>query len=254
MKHNRFNSCAIVLACIGLLDGISHAQEAYGNLVTNGGFESVSQGTDKQLGYSSGPQSYKTDAVGWTTDGYNFLFSPGVADTTGVTGAYGNLQLWGSNNGGSVVLPASSPDGGNYIAADGAFGVDPISQTVNGLVIGNEYEVSFWWAAAQQFGYNGATTEQWTVSLGDQTQSTSVYALPEHSFSGWMRETMTFTATSTSALLSFLAVGTPEGLPPFALLDGVSLQATAVPEASTPLIAGAIVCCASFRRRRNPVV
>ena len=47
-----------------------------------------------------------------------------------------------------------------------------------------------------------------------------------------MTANFTFTANSSTELLSFLAVGTPAAnLPPFALLDGVSL--TAVPEPST---------------------
>jgi hypothetical protein len=38
-------------------------------------------------------------------------------------------------------------------------------------------------------------------------------------------QTMNFTADNTSDLLSFFAVGTPNGEPPFVLLDGVSLNA-----------------------------
>lgn len=49
-----------------------------------------------------------------------------------------------------------------------------------------------------------------------------------------MHQIFTFTAQATSSVLSFLAVGTPSGVPPFALLDGVTLNAaTAVPEPAT---------------------
>ena len=44
--------------------------------------------------------------------------------------------------------------------------------------------------------------------------------------------TFTYKATSTSEVLSFFAVGTPTGVPPFVLLDGVSLNAS-VPEPET---------------------
>jgi hypothetical protein len=68
-----------------------------------------------------------------------------------------------------------------------------------------------------------------------------------------MLENLTFTANSTSELLSFLAVGTPSGnLPPFALLDGVSL--TAVPEPSNwaMMLAGfGGLGFAAVRRRRK---
>jgi hypothetical protein len=225
-------SCGIIFA----LDASAQ------NLVVNGDFEFTTNGADRQL-------SFNTDAVGWYTDGYNFIFAPGSADTTGATGQYGFLSLWGSNNGGTSEIPYSSPVGGNYIGADGAFGVSPISQTLSGLSIGNEYEVSFYWAAAQQSGFDGATTEKWEVSLGGQTISTSTYHLPNHGFSGWMQETFTFTADSVNPVLSFLAVGTPEGLPPFSLLDGVSV--VAVPEPSTWLLGSFFLCGLSLRRKRS---
>jgi hypothetical protein len=42
---------------------------------------------------------------------------------------------------------------------------------------------------------------------------------------------MWFTATDTKQTLNFMSLGTPNGLPPMAALDGVSL--TAVPEPAT---------------------
>ncbi len=49
-----------------------------------------------------------------------------------------------------------------------------------------------------------------------------------------MYQTFNFTADNTSDVLSFLAVGTPNGEPPFSLLDGVSVQAA--PEPGTLLL------------------
>ena len=57
---------------------------------------------------------------------------------------------------------------------------------------------------------------------------------------------MTFTADAVNPVLTFLSVGTPDGLPPFALLDGVSLKA--VPEPSAALL-GALGALALLRRR-----
>ena len=67
------------------------------NIVTNGGFELTTNGPNLQF-------DYLTQATGWTStnansDAYNFIFAPGAADTTGATGQFGNLQLWGPNNG-----------------------------------------------------------------------------------------------------------------------------------------------------------
>jgi hypothetical protein len=103
------------------------ASPASANLVTNGSFESTTSPGGGQLGYNG------FNATGWSTTGYNFLFPSGTADTTGVTGQYGNLKLYGPGNGYNNGLPATSPSGGNFVGADGAFGVAPITQTVSGL-------------------------------------------------------------------------------------------------------------------------
>jgi hypothetical protein len=64
-------------------------------------------------------------------------------------------------------------------------------------------------------------------------------------------QTFTFTANGASDVLSFLAQGTPGGEPPFALLDGVTLN-SATPEPGTlTLIAGAApLAAAGFVRKR----
>lgn len=216
-------------AAAGAALALGSAQTASAvNLVSNGDFESNT---------GNGQLGFNTTATAWTTSGYNFLFAPGTADTTGASGVYGGLTLWGPGNGSVNGLPATSPSGGYYVAADGAFDVGAIQQNINGLTVGSRYTVSFFWAGAQQSGFTGPTTDNWTVSLGGNSQTTSTISLPSHGFSGWMSQSFTYTATSTSEVLSFLATGTPSGVPPFALLDGVSMVA-AVPEPST-VVAGA---------------
>jgi hypothetical protein len=221
-------SALIVLSAMSLSAFAVGAKAA--NLVTNGSFESTTAGLG-QLGSN-------TNATGWSSTGYGFLFTPGSADTTGAFSPLFSafVKLWGPGTGSANGLPATSPDGGNYVALDGdatVAGASSVSQTLTGLTVGQPYAVSFYTAAAQQFGFTGTTTEGLTVGFGGATQNlditTAANPLPSKGFSGWTKETLSFTATSSSATLSFLAYGTPTGAPPFSLLDGVSV--TAVPEA-----------------------
>jgi hypothetical protein len=154
-----------------------------------------------------------------------------------VAGQYGSVALWGPGNGSANGFD-SSPGNNAFIAADGAYQAGPITQTISGLTVGDTYAVSFNWAAAQQYGYDGLNTEQWKVGLGNDYQYTTVYGNSSHGFSGWMAVTMNFTATATSEVLSFLAIGTPitPSVPPMSLLDGVTLNA--VPEPSALILMG----------------
>jgi hypothetical protein len=208
------------------------ATSARADLVINGGFETTTNG--------GGQMNVITNATGWATTGYNFIFTPGSADTTGVSSQFGtdDLLLWGPNDGSANGLPATSPAGGNFVGADGAYDAGAITQTINGLTAGNSYTVGFWWAGAQQHGFDGVTTEQWQVSFGSQTQSTAVVTNADKGFTGWEYQTLKFTADSTSDVLSFLAVGTPlsPSEPPFVLLDGVSVDAASTPEPGSILL------------------
>ena len=124
-----------------------------------------------------------------------------------------------------------SPNGGAFVGLDGDPGANgQISQTVTGLTIGDTYILKFNWGAAQLANRVGATTEMLKVSFGVDTVSTPLVANPSKGFSGWINQTFKFKALSKSQTLSFLSIGTPRGLPPVAVLDGVSLTGGGVPE------------------------
>jgi len=207
------------------------------NLVTNGDF--TTNGGNGQIGFN-------TSASGWSLTsppGYTFIYnaqggttSGTSADNSGATGQYGNVKLWGPGSGSSNGLTLS-PDGGAFIASDPAFQRSAIEQTISGLTVGKTYALSFDWAVGQQAGFTLPTDAGWDVSIGSTTFSTPDVSIPGKGFAGWFTPTHDFVATSTSELLSFAAFCNPASrgcagtVPPFALLDSVSI--TGVPEPAT---------------------
>ncbi|MEI8018865.1 MAG: PEP-CTERM sorting domain-containing protein [Schlesneria sp.] len=236
-----------------------------GNLAVNNGsftnFTGGNSGAPSQLAYSGHTGTGYTTLTDWTVTGgtYGFLMGSGSADTTGsYSPQFGNnFYLWGPGSGGGGVsngLTASSPDGGNYLALDAAssYRGGGISQSITGLTANSYYTVTFDWAGAQQHGFDGTTTEQVQVSLGSDVQSTVVLTNASHGFTGWRQQSFTFKADAATDVLNFLAIGTPDGVPPFVLLDGVSLSAAPVPEPGTlALSALGIIALVAIRSRRR---
>ena len=255
----RFAPPSLVAAAVM---GLSGSAWAGPNLLVNGGFETETGQTtaySEQLNASALNYTSGVTLDGWSNAGYNFVFVPGAgtsgttADTTGSRSAA--LKLYGPGNGYANGL-TNSPTGGNFIAADGAYQTGALSQTVNNLTVGYSYFLSFYWAAAQQTGFSGGTTEAWQVSFTDARNNVASFSTPTVStafagFSPWRLQTYTFTATTTSETLSFLAAGTPGGQPPFSLLDGVSLV---VPEPGTwSLVIAGLAAALVLCRMRRPV-
>jgi MYXO-CTERM domain-containing protein len=163
----------------------------------------------------------------------------------------------------------ADPDGaGWFINEDGdpAFPAS-ISQTIPvgtnplvDLVLGQEYALTFSWAAVQRNDESGPTTESLGVSLGTSLvtpASPSPINLPSGGFSGWFTTTFAFTYTGLGTapnVLTFLASGTPTGLPPSINLGSISLTAVPEPSSWEMLIAGfgflALVGVVARRRRQ----
>jgi hypothetical protein len=252
-------------AACALLCGFAASQAHAGvDLITNGNFNTTTGAIGSQLtatsltGWTNNPQG------GGTGVGYNFLYNAATADVTADTA----VPLWGSegaNNDGGTDAITASPYGGNFVGMDGAYEQGSLSQTLTSLTIGTKYYVSFWWAGAQQYNFTGVNTEQFAVSLLAGTtglagnancstggvQCTGIVNNASHGFTGWNFSGFTFTASAATETLSFLAIGTPSGQPPFSLLSGVSLT---VPEpASLIMLVGVGGMMLARPRRRQAV-
>jgi hypothetical protein len=261
LRHLRFK-----LSLLSTLAALAAAQANAANLVQNGDFEI--NGGPGQLG---GGISY---ATGWTSAGpaidgtavpFNFIL-----DSTADDGGYGfvggfpsvysaadntNIHVWGPGNGVNNGF-TGSPTGGYFLGGDADYANGAVTQTINGLQVGHKYELSFYWAASQFYGTNGDSYSGWNVTFGSESTSTGTANNASAGFVPWAQKKAEFTASSASQVLSFLATGGPSGVPPFALLDGVSLtDVTApVPEPATLgmlLAGGGLLGLATRRRRRH---
>lgn len=240
------------------------------NLVINGGFEhprSTFTGKAQATPLGFGAHTYLSAAFGWQSVACSCL-----------------TEIIGKNNSSAGRFDSypsfPSPVGGNYLRSD----ADPeenangyVYQTLTGLTAEMTYNVSFYQAGASYYANIAGNQAQWRVGFGgtlegdyrnELTNATTALSammdLNTSTGSPWQKQKLSFVATGTSALLSFLATGGPSGQPPFALLDGVSVTAaplvgsgsgSTVPEAATwmMMIAGFGLAGLANRRRSASV-
>jgi PEP-CTERM motif len=220
MSTQSLKSAVVSLPAIALALGLAQPAHANPNLVLNGGFE-IYTGLAPETGF---PSVNPTD---WTSGGgLTWIDAPGTATLGPGIPVYPGF-------------PNTSPQGGNFVEADGdpRFS-EPFYQVISGLTAGHSYTVSFYQASGQQQGFSGATTEYWQVSLGSQTLDSPTMNTPSQGDTLWALQSLTFVASAATESLTFLAVGAPS-LPPIAFLDGVSMTgASAVPEPASLSLLG----------------
>jgi hypothetical protein len=216
-----------ILAFSSFGGAVAHAAT---NLVQNGGFETNGgQGQLDGTYYPQYPNQLVTTAAHWhpnlvsTTQigNYNFITSHSFLASTNYyyPGIWGATPGYANGNGFH-----SSPNGGWFLASDGFDYRSPVEQTITGLDVGSTYTLSFEYARSQEANVSGNSYQKWVVNFGGESFETPNRLLVSHGFDGWYTATNTFTASSATQVLSFLAVGT-NGVPPYLLLDGVSLTA-----------------------------
>jgi hypothetical protein len=186
-----------------------------------------------------------------------------------------------------------SPNGGNFVSLDGDFNFDGELQyrNITGLVNGQSYTIGFWWAATEVQGFHLDTTTNPSTPLTARIQyrlgnnsgtasnvcdtttgptpgaggaclfsTATVTQNVAHTFTGWIKESVTFRyvgTTGASLTLAFLSIGSPNintanGAPPMALLDGVSLANAPEPATLAILSVGLAGVIFVRRPRRRP--
>jgi hypothetical protein len=257
-------------------------------------------GTSRNPGFSRG-----ADIGPWTDKGFVLLFGPNPDSPSGTNADFGSgadnqfaadgggFCLYGPGNCGQSHANGLEigPSDGNFLALDGTQGPmkhsgagcigggrcaydlqSSISQTITGLKVGVPTTVEFNWAAGQQTGFPGSTTEQLQVSLCPTSDLascptadkllTAVLDNPHAGFQDWDKgvtqngRDFTFDPSMPTEVLTFLAIGTPSVEPPFVLIDGrhLSLTQHSVPEPGTGsllLIGLAAMAGVAYRRRRR---
>jgi len=110
--------------------------------VLNGSFEFASKNDSFSIGRDGTLSNWSVAPASSRNRVLDCLVAAG--DTTSLCGnAFGgSMTFW--------VNPGASPDGGNYVAIDGASGyLNPLTQMIDGLVAGQQYDIRFYQAAAQ---------------------------------------------------------------------------------------------------------
>ena len=176
-------------------------------------------------------------------------YNPAPADTNG------SVAYWDQADGHFSAFNAIPGALGNdqfAIASDPSHNNAAIQQVVGGLQIGDRYQLTFSQAATQQYGYSGAYTGAWQVSLGGQTLTGTTMS-NQGGYAPWSMVTLDFIATGTSETLSFLSTASVGASPPFLLLDDVSLAD--IPEPGTVGVAvlamGGLLVARRKRSRRS---
>lgn len=183
-----------------------------------------------------------TDAIenngvpsGWTI----FDGSPDVMDALNNVGVEDLLNFGAT--------PSASPDGGTWVGIGSDVGyVERFGQTLSGLTIGQQYTVS-WFAG--NFGYTlGSNSYLGSNAINVMIDGASIGTGSALTLgSAWASQSLTFSATSASQLISFKLATSDKA---YLSIDGIAVTA-AVPEPSTWLMMALGLCAMGVVRARR---
>jgi hypothetical protein len=214
------------MLAFGLLAGLASNVKA--DFVADGGFtETAPAGgyTRVDAGQSFGG----ANGTAWTV-------IPGSMNTPGS----GSVDVISSSFPGLV----TPPDGSNSVDLDGSDAppAGGITQTLTGLTVGASYILSFEYIG--QSGY----TPNFSVMLGN---STVVNAMSVTNSTSYTLFTTTYSATDTSAALTFISNDAPGSYNGVIIAD-VSVNSAAVPEpASCAMLGMGVLAIGAFGRYRR---
>jgi hypothetical protein len=208
---SKLRTMAIALACFGA----TSANAA--NIVLNGGFEDTASSTP--------------------TYGSNLV-------PNGTWSVFNSLAgTWSSTAGIEVRnnVAGAAFEGVKYVELD-VYGNTKIQQTLR-TVVNQQYELSFWYSPREG---TSAATNGVTWAFGGNSGSV-IGPAGVSSGNQWAGFTQTFTATSTSTVLSFTGRGNSDGYG--TSLDAVSVSAVPEPSDFAMMLAGLAVIGAVVRKR-----
>ena len=257
MSLVRLKVCGKGLLALAFVNALWGAQ-----FIQNGSFNTATYTVNSEFDTTFNPNNTKGSVSNWTSTGYAIYFINGTQTTVSAVGQWSNGGTAGKEK---LYAGVASQNGGNFIGLD----ADPtlgstLSQTMTGLTVGSYYQVSFYWAAGQLQTRTGAQNEGIQVQVFDASNTLALNFTsqtvqnPAGGFTGatsstWFQVTQNFFATSTTETIKFIAKSTSTCLPPFVLIDGVSVVTT-TPEPATWTLMGsglALVAFAGSRRKRG---
>ena len=128
----------------------------------------------------------------------------------------------------------ASTDGGTFVHAldQGGDSEEGVAQDIIGLLIGQQYAISFEQSISNRAGFNAAgDLGVFLVTFGGTTQASDAMATPAlNTAFGWQDQTLVFVATASTQQLKFVAhneTGSRVDLG----LDGVTIAAVPIPAA-----------------------